>query len=117
MYTLLNGCLNKKKRQRRHGNYADDESVIERDDQDRQSCIYGFNAINAALFLYRANLHKSGASAQSTHLVLHLVPDMMYDSMLLQHNKVILNWLHNATKMPCQYLLLCQYNKVLPLLY
>lgn len=28
----------------------DDESVIERDDQDRQSRIYGFNAINAALF-------------------------------------------------------------------
>lgn len=39
------------------------------------------------------------------HLVQPLMPEMMYDLMLLQHNKVILNWLHNATKMPCQYIL------------
>lgn len=45
------------------------------------------------------------------------MPEMMYDLMPLQHNKAILNWLHNATKMPCQYLLHCQYNKVLPLIY
>lgn len=76
--------------------------------QDNQSDIQGLNAIDAALFLRRANLRKSGASAQSGHLAAHLMPGMMYDLMLLQHNKVILNWLHNATKMPCQYLPLCQ---------
>lgn len=45
------------------------------------------------------------------------LPDVMYDRRLLQHNEAILNQIHNATKMPCQYLLPRQYNKVLPVLY
>lgn len=68
------------------------------------------------LLLLSASLNGVRAPVQPDLLVPHFEPEMMYDLILLQHKEVILEWLHNATKMPCQYLL-CQYSKVLPRLY